>query len=131
MSRSGYCDDLDTWAIIRWRGAVNAAIKGRRGQAFLKDLLAALDAMPKKRLIRNELEANGEFCAIGVLGKARGIDMKNIDPDEPEQVSISFGIAEALAREIVAENDEMGLYKETPEQRWKRMRNWVERQIKA
>jgi hypothetical protein len=36
MSRSGYSDawDDDTWAIIRWRGAVKQAMNGARGQAF-------------------------------------------------------------------------------------------------
>ena len=37
----------------------------------------------------------------------------------------TFGIAPALAREIVWENDEAGWYDETPESRWKRMRAWV------
>lgn len=44
MSRSGYNDDCDGWALIRWRGAVNSAINGKRGQAFLRELVAALDA---------------------------------------------------------------------------------------
>lgn len=26
MSRSGYVDDCDVWALIRWRGAVKQAI---------------------------------------------------------------------------------------------------------
>ncbi|KGX48418.1 hypothetical protein [Burkholderia pseudomallei] len=69
MSRSGYSDDGDNWSVIRWRGAVNSAIKGARGQEFLRDLAATLDAMPDKRLIDNEFRnSNGEFCALGVLG---------------------------------------------------------------
>jgi hypothetical protein len=47
MSRSQYIDDCDdNWQLIRWRGMVASAIRGKRGQQFLKDLLAALDAMP-------------------------------------------------------------------------------------
>jgi hypothetical protein len=37
MSRSGYSDDLENWSLIRWRGAVASAIRGRRGQAFLRE----------------------------------------------------------------------------------------------
>lgn len=32
MSRCGYSDDYDQWALIRWRGAVESAIRGKRGQ---------------------------------------------------------------------------------------------------
>jgi hypothetical protein len=46
MSRSGYSDDHSEWDLIRWRGAVASAIRGKRGQAFLRELLVALDAMP-------------------------------------------------------------------------------------
>jgi hypothetical protein len=132
MSRSGYTDDTeDTWAMICWRGAVASAIKGRRGQVFFKELLAALDAMPEKRLIVDELEANGQFCTLGVLGAARGIDMSVIDPDDAEKVAREFNIAEALAQEVVYMNDEWGSYSgvETPEKRWARMRRWAADQI--
>lgn len=129
MSRSEYCDDLDTWAMIRWRGAVSAAIRGSRGQALLRELAEAMDAMPEKRLISNELEHRGQYCALGVVGKARGLDLEKIDPDEPYQVATAFDIAGALAREIVYVNDEGYFYNETPEQRWHRMRRWVDRML--
>lgn len=130
MSRSGYSDDLEQWDLIRWRGAVASAIKGSRGQAFLRDLLAALESMPEKRLTENALEADGEVCAIGSLGRARGIDMTVIDPKEQEEVARAFGIAEALAAEVVYENDEAD-WRETPEQRWQRMRAWVANHIRG
>lgn len=59
MSRSGYSDDYDgdNWDLIRWRGAVTSAIRGKRGQAFLREALAALDAMPEKQLIAGDLVA--------------------------------------------------------------------------
>lgn len=108
MSRSGYSDDIDNWELIKWRGQVASSIRGKRGQAFLRDLLAALDAMPEKRLIAWELEESGEVCAIGSLGKARGVDMSKIDPSEPTAVAAAFNIAEPLAQEVVYENDECG-----------------------
>jgi hypothetical protein len=141
MSRSGYCDDReDNWRHICWRGAVSSALRGKRGQAFLLELAAAMDAMPVKRLVTEELQADGEFCTLGVVGAARGLDMSVIDPDDAEVVAEKFGLAEAMVREIVYENDEyFGDYKwidgehkyvrETPEERWTRMRAWVAKQI--
>ena len=54
-------------------------------------------------------------CAIGAVGKQRGIDMTKIDADDPPQVAGAFGIAQAMAQEIVYINDEWGSSKETPE----------------
>ncbi len=126
MSRSNYNDDYDDhWGLIRWRGAVASAIKGRRGQAFLRDLVAALDAMPEKGLIANELQEDGEVCALGALGLRRGLDLEAIDPEDSDAVADLFGIAPALAREIVYENDEGAWSRESAEDRWKRMRAWA------
>jgi len=130
MSRAGYSDELDdNWSLICWRGAVASAIRGARGQAFLREMLAALDAMKDRRLIANDLIAGGEVCAIGAVGAARGIDMTNLDPEDYGTLAAKFGIAEALTREIFFENDEGGSFKETPEARYLRVRRWVEEQI--
>ncbi len=131
MSRSGYVDDCDDpLELGRWRGRVASAIRGRRGQAFLRELRDALDAMPEKQLIADELQTeDGEVCAIGCLGAARGIDMSNLDPEDSDQVAATFGIAEVLAKEIVYENDE-SWPRESPQERWARMRKWVDRNIR-
>lgn len=136
MGRSGYVDDgfdcpEDCWAHIRWRGAVESSLRGKRGQAFLKELLAAMDAMPVKELIPDRLEADGSFCTLGVVGNARGIDMSNIDYEDPQQLSDAFGIAKAMCQEIEYMNDEGHYYNETPAERWRRMRAWVASEIKA
>lgn len=134
MSRSGYSDDCDGWALIRWRGAVTQAIRGRRGQQLLRELAAALDAMPDKRLIAGELQAEGEYCALGALGAARGLDMGGIQPEDREAVARAFGCAKALAAEIMFENDDdcsAYWHPRWPERvgeqeaRWHRMRAWV------
>jgi hypothetical protein len=131
MSRSGYSTDLDTWDFIKWRGQVASAIRGRRGQKLLSDLKAALEALPDKRLWPGELKtANGEMCALGVVGEARGLEMSNIDPEEPEQVAAAFDIAPQLAQEIVFENDETMPHSEPPEKRYERMLAWVESNIR-
>lgn len=130
MSRSGYSDDCENWSLICWRGAVSSALRGKRGQEFLVELRDALDAMPEKRLIADELQANGCYCTLGVIGAKRGIDMAGLDPEDRAAVSRTFGIAEAMAAEIVYENDADFSYRnETPEQRWTRMRAWVESNI--
>lgn len=143
MSRSEYDDDFGSdnqWDLIRYRGAVKSAFRGRRGQQFLQELATAMDAMPEKKLIAEELEVNGQFCTLGVIGHARGLDMTNIDPANTGRVSSCLGIAEAMAREIVWLNDECSRYAkydetlkrwvdETPEERWARMRALVQSQI--
>lgn len=167
MSRAGYSDDIDDpLELGHWRAQVASATRGKRGQKLLRDLLVALDAMPEKRLIAEELEVSaaadekhaqawvalfkdpeaadryrkhhvetrpaeyreGDVCALGALGRVRGLDMSGLDPDEPEGVAAAFDIASPLAREIVYMNDECN-YRETPEQRWQRMRKWVAAQI--
>tara|TARA_R110000787_G_scaffold194120_1_gene305683 strand:- start:7550 stop:7993 length:444 start_codon:yes stop_codon:yes gene_type:complete len=131
MSRSGYTDDWSDshWPLICWRGAVNSALRGKRGQAFLKELAEAMDEMPEKRLITDELVEGDSFCTLGVIGNKRGIEMKNLDPDDRDRIGKKFDIAPAMVAEIVYENDEY-FREETPEQRWTRMRKWVQENIK-
>lgn len=153
MSRSGYSDDFgddDPLALGRYRAQVRSAIMGKRGQALLRELLAAMDAMPEKRLVAGELEADGEFCALGVVGHARGLNLSNIDSYDVESLGPKFNIAEQLAREIMWVNDdavpswewvETGLsYPENwkrvkvtnaAERRFEIVRDWVVKHIKA
>lgn len=129
MSRSGYSDDCDYLDL--WRANVDRAIAGKRGQAFLLELVASLEAMPEKRLIAHDLQAEtGEVCAIGSVGLNRGVDMTTLDPEDPEQVGKAFGISTILAQEIVYENDERE-YRQTPEERWARMYKWAKENLKA
>jgi hypothetical protein len=106
-----------------YRGAVCSAIRGKRGQTLLRELAVALDAMEPKRLITDELQSHGEYCALGVVGKHRGINMQRIDPHDSDRVAKSFDIANALACEIAYINDDWSM--ETPEERWARVRYWV------
>lgn len=139
MSRSGYTDDMeDDLAMGRWRAQVGSATRGKRGQRLFRDLLAALEAMPDKALVVGELETpEGDVCALGALGKVRGIDLSQIDPEDPPQVGAAFDIAYQLAQEIVYMNDEYFDFEYvgnvrvdiTPEKRWEKMRDWVAKQI--
>lgn len=145
MSRSGYSDDCDNhWQWIQWRGRVASAMRGKRGQAFLQEMLEAMASLPVRKLIKDELEATDRVsfshwglieadsvCAIGAVGKARGIDMTALDPEDYAGVAATFNIPEVLAQEIVYMNDEAGRYKETPEERFERMRRWIENSLYA
>lgn len=131
MSRSGYSDDIDQWDLIKWRGAVASAMGSKRGQAFLLEMWRAIDALPEPKLIANELvEKDGAVCAMGAVGKQRGIDMSALDPENIEGVAGTFGINEKLAMEIAYMNDEGGAYNETPEDRHARMKKWIEVNLK-
>lgn len=64
---------------------------------MLKKLLAALDAMPVKRLIANVIRnAAGDVCALGAIDPT----VKEYDA---EDLARHFKIAHALAAEIVSE----------------------------
>ncbi len=127
MSRSGYSDDVEQWDLIRWRGAVAAAIRGKRGQAFLLEMWKAITALSEPKLIANELvEKDGAVCAMGAVGMQRGIDMSALDPENIKGVAGTFGINQKLAMEIAYMNDEGGAYNETPEDRHARMKKWIE-----
>jgi hypothetical protein len=140
MIRSGYGDDYgddDPLAIGRWRQAVKRAIEGKRGQAFLRELADAMDAMSVKELIAQHLVTTEGCCAVGVVCAARGLDVSMVDEFDPGDVGDAVGIARAMAAEIEFENDECGRVwdgshhrDETPAERWTRMRKWVAKHTK-
>lgn len=138
MSRSGYYDDGDNWGLICWRGAVASAMRGKRGQSFLVELLSTLDAMPEKRLLVVTVNKPEGCCTLGSISAARGIETADLDSqidsgddwEVAEKLASRLDIAPAMAKEIVYMNDEGAWGSETPEQRWIRMRQWVVESIK-
>lgn len=111
MSRSGYTDDMDDpLAHGRWRAAVRSSLQGKRGQALLMELAEALDAMSDKRLYPGSFATpEGEFCTLGVLGAQRGTKMDDLGDEDwcdTALVGDRFGIAPAMAAEIMYMNDE-------------------------
>jgi hypothetical protein len=133
MSRSAYTDDCDDyWAHIRWRGAVASALRGKRGQDFLREMLSALDALETPCLARGSLQTKGgEVCALGSVGRARGIDMADVDPYDYESIANLFGISEALAREIMFVNDEWCALNAPSKRRFTEVRTWILEQIRS
>jgi hypothetical protein len=128
MSRSGYSDDLDTLDLGRWRGQVASALRGKRGQKFLRDLITALDALTEKQLITDELEGADGVCALGALGRLRGIALDRVDTYDAEDLGAMFDIASQLAQEVMFVNDEQ-CYGLTAEERWHQIRRWAERHL--
>lgn len=141
MGRSGYIDDWDPEMNL-YRGAVEQALYGNRGQAFLRELIAALDAMPVKELIQGDLVQTDEqgkpcYCALGAVYAARGTSLEGIasvDVYDWETLASELNIAESMAREIMWWNDEGGAFilkggENTDANRWKRMRDWAEGQL--
>lgn len=161
MSRSGYDDyNDDNWSLIRWRGAVTSAIRGRRGQAFLRELADALDALPNHKLIAGAAQSDGDYCALGAVAARRGLDLAALNAamqdEDRDAVAQMLSIPGALAGEIMFENDWIEgeryefyevvgplrryehrvrlriVYDHTaPSRRWKRMRDWVAEQIRG
>ena len=137
MSRHGYIEfeGDDPLAEGRWLGAILSAKRGKRGQSFFRELIEALDAMPEKVLAARSFTRGGEVCALGAVALKRGIDVSEFEPPEGDDswddevdhsaLADTFGIAKCLAREIMYENDDE-YCKETPEQRYIRIRKWVE-----
>lgn len=138
MGRSGYSDDYgddEPGLLNLYRHAVHRAIAGARGQSLLRRLRDALDAMPVKRLITDAIkDDSGDVCALGALDPSAPVyDAEDDDyGDHATLLAAHFGVARALASEIVYMNDEAFAWRcreETPEQRWSRMRAWVDEQI--
>lgn len=79
MSRHGYSDEGGNFGA--WRGVIASATRGKRGQAFFRALVAALDAMPEKKLIRSELEtregANAMKKSKAQL-RARAVELRSL-----------------------------------------------------
>lgn len=136
MSRVLYNED-NIWAGIRWAGAAKKAIYGKKGQALLRELEAALLALPEPKLIDDEFATSeGDVCALGALAKARGFDANDMVywEVEPETAQAKLGMTFTLAWEIISQNDDgpfpgYGAYRWTPEQRYQHVLRWVRQHL--
>jgi hypothetical protein len=120
-----------------WYANLRRAMQSKRGQAFLRELLEALDALPQKRLIQGAMERGGELCALGAVGLTRGMDLDGLDSRDHDRIANAFGISSMLAQEIAYWNDQgmeaclLGLTdggewtENTPEDRFTFVRAWV------
>lgn len=129
--RSGYTDDAENLEL--YRANVDRAIRGKRGQALLRDCLSALDAMPEKVLIPEEIvDAGGSVCLLGAGGRKRGVpDLDKLNPEDHATIGARLNVANCLVAECEYVNDEAGPYgkNETPEERFVRVRKWLVKNI--
>jgi len=108
MSRIGYSDD-ESFAgeFSLWQANCSRSLRGKRGQAALRELEAALVALPDKRLIHGAIEEDGQVCAVGAVVKARGLLNEASEDEYTDAVAENLlGWPRLVAWKIVELNDE-------------------------
>ncbi|HET8627028.1 MAG TPA: hypothetical protein VFL91_06395 [Thermomicrobiales bacterium] len=127
-----------------WEHNLRRALTSKRGLATLRDLEAALLALPEKKLIAGDMAyPSGAVCAVGAYslykrlqrGEDREAALLSLCSREgPYETALEgqrYGMAYTLAWEIAERNDEIygGAY--TEEGRYQEMLAWVRRQLAA
>lgn len=144
MSRYWEDDNWDEWANLdcgRWERNSRAVLKSKRGIKSLRELEAALLALPVKRLIRDDLcipvsvQDDGEIiyrvCAIGALAIHKGIEPEKLHEWNEEgregtvETGESLGLRRTLAY-VIGELNDISPRSETEEQRYERVLKWVQ-----
>jgi len=131
MSRISYSDEEDfPGQFALYQANCERSLRGREGQAQLRELRAALLALPDKRLIHGLLEdEEGGVCAIGAYAKHKGLDLSKFDVDyDTDEVGIAGGMPALVAWKVVEMNDLQWDYL-TPEKRYEKMLAWVESKL--
>lgn len=125
----------------RWDHNLHQTIRGKKGQALLRDLERALVEMPEKRLIADDLVSEtGECCTVGALcayrkSKAEGLSFRqaalalpNIDTQE---LGEREGLSSPLAWFLVYQNDDSYEFgRLSPEDRYTQVLAWVRRVLR-
>ncbi len=153
--RINYADEEDRPGQFElFQANCRRSLRGRKGQAALREFEAALLALPEKRLIKDLLAAGDDVCAIGCYAKHKGLDLTKFDPEyESDEVGIEAGMPRLVAWKVVALNDitldtvwevaygpvqrGRGVYQGgiplvrdmTPEERYARVLAWVREQL--
>jgi hypothetical protein len=139
MSRLYYDDDWDYNVEGLQQGWLRSAIQGKRGQSFLRELVAALDALPTPELSCGALEdaQTGCCCAFGAVRRLRGAENVRLgfhaeeEDITPTYLAEPFGVSETLAWAVVQANEEM--HESNTElarrRRWADVRNWAMRNL--
>ena len=154
--RIGYSDDEERpGQFALWQANCDRSLKGKAGQRELRELEAALLALPKKRLIKDLLCEGDDVCAVGAYAKYKGLDLDRFDPeDESDEVGVSAGMPSLVAWKVVEMNDlqldtvwelaygPVNRYEAhyrggiplirdmTPEERYENMLAWVRKELK-
>lgn len=129
-----------------WEANYMRALGGRKGQAALRDLEAALLDLPEPKLISSRLSLNGQVCTMGALavyrrcnkGEDRAAVLAELEQiitseDDAEEygavktanLGVSVGVTYTLAYGLAMLNDELPDYSHTPEERYNVVLRWV------
>lgn len=110
--RLNYTEDEDYPGQFNiWQANCRRSLQGKRGQASLRRLEAALVAMPTKRLIReaisevNESAGRLEVCALGAVAMMEGHEQILYSDESPEQAGETMGFPRLVAWKVVEQND--------------------------
>lgn len=135
MTRLRECDDCEYWQEGLSVGWLRNAIRGKRGQRLLRDLIKGLDSLPTPELSAGALEDpdTGCACALGVVRRVRGAENVPLwfEPDEediePWDLAGPFDIPVTLAWEVVQQNEWFSESndEQTRRKRWKAVRDWA------
>lgn len=126
-----------------WEANLRRSLEGRKGQQSLRELEAALLALPEKRLIADELESDkGEVCAVGALAKFKHYSgsmslpevYDELDEYKVEEAMLAvakdLGVPKLVAVAIIQQNDEDAHHHSmTPERRYERLLDWTQQRI--
>jgi hypothetical protein len=89
-----------------WQANCERSIAGNVGQSVLREMEAALLALPNKRLIRNAVACGGDVCAVGAFLLMRRVK-DGVTVDEAQrQLEAEMGPAED---QHYIETDELGV----------------------
>lgn len=148
MSETRYFDggDCEPMPYELWQHNLEAALGGKRGQQALRDLKAALLALPERKLIRGALcqvNPNGPpaFCAVGAYVYRKRVlageqpeaviqDLLNHDPSDTDTATAGkrAGLVWTLAWELGFMNDDR-FADRTDEQRFEEFMEWIDLMI--
>lgn len=127
--------DYEPWMEGQAAGALRSAIRGRRGQQLLRDLIAGLDALPAPELAAGSLEdpETGCVCALGAVRLHRGkqnvpLDFDATDCDvDSRYLAKPFDISDTLAHAIVCANEygDSRNDERSRRERWANVRAWA------
>ena len=133
MSRFWEDESDDPLDYARYEAAKRSTLRGRRGQAFLRELVAALDALPRPELSEGALgdRRTGCVCALGAIALAQGDSFDDLAKDNGnwslDETAERYSISPTLANEIISANDDWrdGNAVNVRRSRWRHVRAWA------
>lgn len=150
MSRITFYDDLDPLDAGRWIANARKVFRSRRGVAMLRELEAALLALPTHRLVKDAFCQRSEepseagdveesdVCVLGAYALYKGVplsampfeewDWHGTASEQSEWAVANLGVAYTAAWELINRNDEE-FDRLTPEQRYTAFLRWTREQI--